>query len=408
MGSTRSPRLWIGIGCVVLAAIAFLIWVSRSTGAGTTPKASQTEGSLPRSRATGRRSAIDERSPAVPGVAPGAAPSAAIAAVRKLELLRDDRLARAELTLESYLQSAQYPPFSRPMSEAPDLVRPHHVDTTKLPLARPDRKLTDAKITLHQDRFLLVGDERVTLSIACETSAGPALCEVLTASARVPPDMAHPSARSPIPVLFADQGREGDKVAGDGALAAQLQPSTQGFTDYHGPIRVDLEVRVAAESGGASFEFEYTPSSPAKFTGAIREILEDGSLDLYIGMQILRPGRYVIRARVDDAEDRQFAFLTWNEPMDVGAREAKLHLFGKLVRDEGAKAPFRLRDVEGFLLLEDIYPDREALLALEGIVHTTKRYVDADFSTEAWQSEEKTRHTGVLTENIERARRESE
>jgi hypothetical protein len=406
MASTsRSARLWIGLAC--LAALALVFWRLRAPDAGkATSHSPVAEGARPvRPRATGapRNSPRHEASPD-----PSAEPSAAFAALDNPDLLREGRLARAELTLETYLKATRYPPFSRPMSEQPDLVRPRHVDTAKLPLARADRKITDAKITLHQDRFLLVGDEQITLSIACETSAGPAPCEVTSASARVPPDMAHPSAEAPIPVLFSDNGRDGDALAGDGALAARVQPSTQGFTDYHGPIRVDLEVRVGPEDGGASFEFEYTPAPPAKFTGVVREALEGGSLDLYLGMQITRPGRYVIRARADDAEGKEFAFLTWNEEMAAGAQEARLRLFGKLVRDEGARAPFRLRDVEGFLLLIDTYPDREAIPSLEGVVHTTKRYADTDFSTDAWESEEKTRRTDKLTSDVNKARREVE
>ena len=45
--------------------------------------------------------------------------------------------------------------------------------------------------------------------------------------------MAHPSAQSPIPVQFSDQGGGGDKLAGDGAFAAQLQPQSLGFTDVN-------------------------------------------------------------------------------------------------------------------------------------------------------------------------------
>src|SRR5262249_15438423 len=119
-------------------------------------------------------------------------------------------------------------------------------------------------------------------------------------------------------------------------------------------------------------------------------------------------GRYVIRARADDAEDKQFAFLTWNEEMAAGAREVRLRIFGKLIHDESAKTPFRLRDVEGFLLLPDIYPDREAVSSLEGTVHTTKRYAETDFSTDAWESEEKTRNVNQLTEDVKRANRDVE
>lgn len=405
--TSRSVRLWIGLACI--AALALVLWRLRAPDAKkVTSPSSVTESPRPaRPRATGapRRSPENDTFPD-----PSAEPSAAFAALtaENPEILREGRLARAELTLETYLKASRYPPFSRPMSEQPDLVRPRHVDTAKLPLARADRKITDAKITLHQDRFLLVGDEQITLSIGCETSAGPAPCEVTSSSARVPPDMAHPSREAPIPVLFSDDGRDGDALAGDGALAARIQPSTQGFTDYHGPIRVDLEVRIGSEDGGASFEFEYTPAPPAKFTGVVREALEGGSLDLHIGMQITRPGRYVIRARADDAEGKEFAFLTLNEEMAAGAQEARLRLFGKLIRDENAKAPFRLRDIEGFLLLVDTYPDREAIPSLEGTVHTTRRYADTDFSTDAWESEDKTRRIDKLTDDVTRARREVE
>jgi hypothetical protein len=78
-------------------------------------------------------------------------------------------------------------------------------------------------------------------------------------------------------------------------------------------------------------------------------------------------------------------------------------LFGKLVRDEHARSPFTLRDVEGFLLKENSYPDRETVPALIGPVHTTKAYDESQFSTAEWQSEEKKRHTGEFTKDVAEA-----
>jgi hypothetical protein len=129
----------------------------------------------------------------------------------------------------------------------------------------------------------------------------------------------------------------------------------------------------------------------------------EGSLDIYAGLKITKAGRYVLAARVDDAEGRTFAYLSFNEELGTGMKEAKLHLFGKLVLDQKAKPPFRLRDVEGFLLKENTFPDRELIPTLEGVVHTTKMYQPSDFSDKEWESEEKDRHVKEFTKDVDEA-----
>jgi hypothetical protein len=314
--------------------------------------------------------------------------------------LWEKRLDRAQHTLDSYLAATRYPPESRPISEHPDLVDPHHVEPVTLPLARQDGKLTDAKVVLRQDRFFLVGDVRGTLSVTCETSEGPAQCGVARAVAGVPPSADGAGVRPEAPVPF---------EAGEaGAMVASFQPSSQGFSGYHGTIRISLALHVDGETGGASFDVQYTPSAPAAFTGKIREALLRGSLDLYAELEVERPGRYVITARVDDAAGKSFAYVTFNEEIGAGKQEARLRIFGKLVRDLGAPSPFRLRDVEGFLLKEDTFPDRELMAAMEGTVHTTKRYLERDFSDSEWESEEKDRHVKEFAKDILEAQQNAE
>ncbi|APR85280.1 Hypothetical protein A7982_10629 [Minicystis rosea] len=311
------------------------------------------------------------------------------------------RLSRAQHTLTSYREATRYPPGSRPMAEQPDQMTPHHVAAVTLPLARKDGKLTDAKVTLEQDRLFLVGDERVTFSLTCVTSEGPATCEVQRAMAGPSPDVSDAGARAPVPITFAP-------AESHQAMRALFQPSAQGFQGYHGAIHVALDLVVAGESGGASFEVVYTPAAPATFTGQVRETLEQGSLGLHVEMNVIEPGRYVLAARVDDAEGRSFAYLSFNEELAAGRQEANLTLFGKLIRDQGARAPFRLRDLEGFRLLPDTHPDRELIPALEGTVYTTKTYVLRDFSDAEWESEEKDRHVKELTKDVEEAKRRAE
>jgi hypothetical protein len=302
------------------------------------------------------------------------------------------RLDHAQRTLDNYLAATRYPPTSRPIEEQPDQVRPHLVSNQTVPLKRRDDKLTDARVTLHQDRYYVVGEERVTFTIACENSDGPAPCEVLSSWTRgegPSADPRAPTSGSGIAIPFT--------AGATGALTATFQPISQGFAGFYGPIRLFIDLRVDGEEGQTSFEVMFTPRAPAIFTGSFREALLDGSLDIYAGLKIDRPGRYVIAARVDDAEGRTFAYLSFNEELGAGLKEAKLQLFGKLILEQKAKAPFHLRDVEGFLLKENTYPDRELVPTLEGAVHTSKHYQASDFSDAAWESEEKERHVTEFT-----------
>jgi hypothetical protein len=251
-------------------------------------------------------------------------------------------------------------------------------------------------VKLSQDRYHAAAGETAVLGIACDVDGAPAKCEVLSAKAEAAPDM--PPVGEPVDVRFAEVGD------GTGAAEARFAPGAHGFAAYHGQIRITATLRVGAEEGSASFDVEYTPAAPAEFTGTFREALTGGSLELYVGMRVERAGRYVLRARVEDAEGRRFAYLTESVTLDAGAQEAVLRLFGKVVTDAGARAPFRLRDLEGFRLEEDAYPDREAMTGLDGVVFTTRRYDAGDFSAAEWDSAAKTRQVALLTRDVQAAR----
>lgn len=310
------------------------------------------------------------------------------------------RLERAQETLDRYLLSTRYPPVSRPLEEQPDQVHPHFVSDQTVRLTRRDDKLTDARVTLHQDRYYVVGDETVTFAIACENTDGPVPCEVLASFPRGEGPSADASAPGPSSGIMVPFTAEGA-----GALTATFQPISQGFAEFYGPIRIFIDLRVDGETGQTAFEVNFTPRAPAIFTGSFREVLEDGSLDLYAELNVDKPGRYVIAARADDDAGRSFAYLSFNEELGAGRKEARLRLFGKLIRDQKARSPFHLRDIEGFLLKENTFPDRELIPSLTGVVHTTKRYGERDFSDREWESEEKDRHVKEFTKDVEEAKR---
>ena len=60
------------------------------------------------------------------------------------------------------------------------------------------------------------------------------------------------------------------------------------------------------------------------------------------------------------------------------------------------QAQLLLRDVDGFLLKEDAFPDRALMPRLPGLVHMSKRYPMSVFSDAEWQSEERDRYLREL------------
>lgn len=389
----RAGRRTLLVGGILVAAAIFIFWSRR---AGTFDQVDSSATSNARAAAGqparhGDHAAQAEERALAPGarvpVRPGTPGTPGSDEPREI---REARLQRARSTLESYLESTKYPPDSRPLSEQPDQVEPHYVSPSRLPLAGTGNKDSDVRVVLRQDRLYLSGDETVTFTIECGTLDGPAPCDIQSSIAAVPGT----DRQVEVPFTPAD---------GEEMYTAVLAPRTQGFADHHGPIHLELTLSIAGESGTAGFDVEYTPEPPATFTGRITDRLENGSLVIRMEMNVDEPGRYVLAARVDDADGKSFAYLAFNEELPRGRVEAPLVLFGKLVLDEEARAPFRLRDVEGFLLREDTYPDRALIPTVEGVVHTTRSYARGDFSAAEWQSEQRDRYVDELKKDVERA-----
>lgn len=313
--------------------------------------------------------------------------------------LWERRVIRARLTLENYLESTKYPFSSQPIERHRDMEKPNFVGSVKLPLVTRDKtKTTDAKVTLNQDRALLQGNEAVVLRIACEGSEGPVPCVFSQPAVAFPPaDMRGAQKITPASVPFAPEN--GDPTS----MIATFTPAKQGFAGYEGPIFIEGHLKIGSEEGSTSWQVTYTPAAPAIFTKKFREVVENGSLSIYVGLQVDKPGRYVITARGATKEGKVFAFLQFNEELKQGSTEAKLQVFGKLIHDTKAGSPFLLRDVEGFLLRDGMFPDRELMAMLPGDVFTTKAYPAKTFSEAEWESEEKTRHVEHYKEELKNA-----
>lgn len=339
-------------------------------------------------------------SPAAAAAPPGPPLSAAERELRRSQA--QERLDRARHALDGYQQAARYPHESRPASEHPDQLQPFAPVAEEHPLRTPHgTALQGVKLHTTQERTFLTGGDasRVTLSLQ-DTNGHVLPLRVLRAVLHevTPPGRTASTPEFVMPV--GDTGQAGDAVAGDGIHSAWVQPALQGFGGYSGLVRLDLHLDHAGQPGFIYFDFIVSPEQAARWLPGVRETLEGGNLAFFVKAEVLLPGRYVVSARVDDANGRTFALALFNGELPRGVQEMRLPVFGKLVHDTQPVFPLRLRDIEAFLLKPDTYPDRVMLPRLAGVQHTSRSYTLADFSDTTWTSAERERYLAELGKDV--------
>lgn len=316
---------------------------------------------------------------------------------------------RAEQVYASYRDATRYPYDSRPIAEHPDQVRPFAPITEELKLRNANgEEVKGMRLRTSQERVFLSGTESVKFTVAVRDGNDRALPLVIrNARAQSIPDSRTPIKLVQTSVAFSDDGAGADDASGDGTYSGRLTPATQGFENVGGTIRLLVDFAADGQQGVAHFDVVYVPDVPATWAG-VREALEAGSLNFYLKAQVRQAGRYVVSARVDDANGVPFALLQFNEEVAAGTREFKLQVFGALVLDKSPAFPLRLRDVDGFLLIPDKFPDRSTMARQTGVVHVSATYPKSRFSSAEWNSEERQRYLTEYGKDAETARRRVE
>jgi hypothetical protein len=387
---------------VAAAGVAAAWWLASSAGAGT-PAPASTLAAIPPPAPS---SAV-----AAPGARRGAPLSAAGLADHKARLAQwRQRLDRAQQTLASYKLATRYPYESRPAGEHADQWVAHPTIEDDMPLRMPGGSAAPG-VHIHktQQAVFVSGNASALLTVAAvDDNGNPLPLRILSSVARAPQDAPGAARAAPQPVQqsFVDDGTQGDAQAGDGTFSTRLQPASEGFADWSGLIRTELTVLSGTTQGYVAFDVIYTPETPATWAGPVHEALEDGSLALYLPVDVALPGRYVITGRVDDATGRPFALLSFNDQLSTGTRQVRLSVFGRLVRDQKPQFPLTLHDVDGFLLKPDAFPDRALMPERPGPVYTTRKYSASVFSDATWSSEETARYIGEFSNDVATAQQQ--
>lgn len=290
----------------------------------------------------------------------------------ELEARRAYRLEQSRRARAAY---GQYPPHSRPLRESEDLLVPEQVPPTVRPLAPPAPTGIQGQVVIRQtqDRVFLRPGTAVTVGLEATVAGEPVPVSVLSAV------LVRAEGSPPVPSAPVQRVAFGEAGA---ARVASFTPA-EALAGYAGDLLLQVDAEAGGERGALVYAFVYTGEPPAAFTGRARDRLEGGSVVFEAGVDVRRPGRYRITARVDDAAGKPLALARFDGELSAGAVEVPLVLFGKIARDEGGASPFVLRDVEGFRLLDGVYPDRETMATWTG-PYRSRPYRAEELSPEPW------------------------
>ncbi|MGZ7023499.1 MAG: hypothetical protein ACXVJ3_19860, partial [Ilumatobacteraceae bacterium] len=201
------------------------------------------------------------------------------------------------------------------------------------------------------------------------------------------------SAGMEMPVSFKDRD--------DLAKMATLQVSGTALDKHAGKVFVVVTYDPGdGKLAQATLDLVYQPGGPppARFTGQFREALENGSLEIYAGVEVNEAGPYMIMANLFDASGAPTAsMLARMVQLDTGTREVKLEAFGRVIREAEASSPFTLTNLRGYLFYPGGEPDRKAMPDYTDDYHTAKYPLEAFSDEEYWDEQKQQQITNLMT-----------
>lgn len=286
----------------------------------------------------------------------------------------DDGDPAAAGALAHFEAAAAYPPTSRP------LTRDRHTDLIEWNTRHeyPRDAVIDprAKVLFSADRYWVVGTAPVAAYLLVERDGRPVPARILEAHATADGE------RIPLPLAWNGQLHAVELVFADAFPAAERA------------TRVRFEVAFELEDGApperAAINFLYNPAGnvPARFTGAFRDAVVDGSLVVYAEVEVVRAGWFNLDANLWDDHDEPVAFSRFKGELPAGVTWVPLQFFGKVLVDAGRPSPYRVRELRGVRVDPDYAPSLEMMEPFAG-AYQTQRYELAAFSADEWRSPRK-------------------
>jgi hypothetical protein len=275
--------------------------------------------------------------------------------------------------IEEYRFANRYPPTSQPLrAEDGDLIRPNQ----RYEKAGPSGFDDSIRLFYSGAKNTIVGNEPIATFLEVTHAGKTHPVKVLAAQARIE------AASAEIPLVYS---------GGGGRYTNQFSPAALGVTRA-----AVIETEIWFELGPAQEEsrtlrFFYTPEAviPARFTGNFRDAIEDGSLVIYAGIDVIAEGHYVIDCNLYGPGDAPVMWSRHKGPLPKGSSEVKLVFFGKALRDLGVAPPYHIGQLRGGRHVLGQDPDIESMPLADWRYTTQTRFTLEDLSDAEWDSEHK-------------------
>jgi hypothetical protein len=273
-----------------------------------------------------------------------------------------------------------YPPTSRPLDAN------RHVDLIRWnrrhEQPRPSRADPNVKVLYTADVFWVNGNQPIQSSLTVTRHGAPVRVKIRRAEAQfqVKRGPALPETlRAPIPLTYS---LEGDRHVNT------FRPADIGDIDRS--VRLKLIVDFDVDGGAlqqASIVATYTPTAaaPARFTGVLREAVEEGGLAVYAELEVFTAGLFNVDGNLWDLAGKPVAWARFKGELAVGKHQVRLHYFGKVLRDSGSAGPWRLGELRGIRYDWSRTPAEEMIAPPDTSHFQTAAHAATDFSAEAWK-----------------------
>ena len=371
----------IAVGAVFLVAAAGL-WLSASTtGPAMEPAAHPKAIGAP--QPSDRRSSpgrLRIRKPAAASSALTPQASAADPVEETPTRSSDRRALPPQSALQHYLRSSRFPPTSRPLTlDNGDLIHPNRRHERR----RRTEDDPEVSFLFTADRFFVNGNEPLTAILQAWRGSAPVVPEVVAASMRVVEPNLGPGA----PVAFG---------VADGIASATIVPAQLIEAEHAVVMAFEVTFTVDDVTQTSSFNFQFTPpnSVPARFVDRMQASVVDGSLVVSAGIEVIRPGYYIIDANLWAAEE-PVAWTRFKGQLTMGQTTVALRFFGKAIRDRDISGPYRLGEVRGARFEEGREPDMDHIPTI-AFTGSTPAYDVTTFSDAEWTSPAKQRKIEAL------------
>lgn len=261
-----------------------------------------------------------------------------------------------------YLHDSRYPPDSRPLTRH----QRHRIEWNRR--FETPRALDDATWwLLTADRAFVLGDE----PLAVELTVGDGRPAIAVEGAWVR--------------VGAEERPLSLQPTADGWAAVVRPGGFAGQTSR--PVRIEVALSTPAGPVRGLLHALHVPHAalPARFTGDFADALVDGSLRIDVGIDVIRPGRYLIDANLHDEAGEPVAWARYKAELPAGVGTAPLRFFGKVLVDGGRPGPWRLGELRGQLHTPGAQPDLEPMEPW-GTPWFTQAWALSELSAAEWAS----------------------